>query len=46
MISGHGQGFQVSEEEISMDLATFRTTYMSSGGSLECVIILLSQEKV
>ncbi|KAH8100906.1 DNA-directed RNA polymerase RPB5 subunit [Cristinia sonorae] len=29
------RGFQVSEEEINMDLATFRATYMSSGGSMD-----------
>jgi len=29
------RGFQVSEEEINMDLATFRATYTSGGGSLE-----------
>ncbi|THH27416.1 hypothetical protein EUX98_g6775 [Antrodiella citrinella] len=34
-IPDSGQGFQVSEEEINMDLATFRATYTSGGGNLE-----------
>lgn len=29
------QGFQVSDEEISMDLATFKEQYANSGGSVE-----------
>ena len=31
----NGQGFQVSEDEIAMDLATFRNNYSSSIGSVE-----------
>lgn len=29
------QGFQVSDEEISMELATFKQQYANSGGSVE-----------
>ena len=37
----YGQGFQVSDEEIEMDLATFKATYANGGGSVESVIIPL-----
>jgi hypothetical protein len=35
-IYGH-QGFEVSDEEINMDLAQFRATYANQTGSVECV---------
>lgn len=32
------QGFQVSDEEINMDLATFKQQYALNGGAVECVL--------
>ncbi|KAL0579575.1 DNA-directed RNA polymerases II 24 kDa polypeptide (RNA polymerase II subunit 5) [Marasmius crinis-equi] len=31
------RGFQVSDEEINIDLHTFRETFANSMGSIECV---------
>ena len=37
LTSFFSQGFLVSDEEIHMDLATFKQLYANSGGSVECV---------
>lgn len=36
------QGFQVSDDEINMDLATFKSLYANSGDSVECVWLAYS----
>ena len=35
------QGFQVSDDEINMDLTTFKSLYANSGDSVECVWLSL-----
>ena len=35
------QGYQVSDDEINMDLVTFRAHYANSGGSVEYVLRFL-----
>lgn len=37
------QGFQVSDDEINMDLTNFKHHYANSGGSVECVGDTLSK---
>lgn len=36
------QGFQVSEDEVHMDLATFKQTHCTAGGELESAILFVS----
>ena len=35
VLTSMDQGYQVADEEIHMDLATFKRTYANSGGSVE-----------
>lgn len=34
------KGYQVSDDEINMDLTTFRSHYANSGGSVESVVVI------
>lgn len=37
-VRGCMQGYQVSDDEINMDLTTFRSHYASQTGIVECVL--------
>lgn len=40
-LTSHWQGYQVSDDEINMDLTTFRSHYANSGGSVESVAFIM-----